>query len=113
MGYSICLSRMNVGTFEDSNPITLNEWLKVIEDDNEFQSVNTTGGINPITKVNIIIEVPGHALWRNNEKNCEVEFHFRKGKVCVEDYNQSIINKMKLLATKLDAKVFDDFDEEL
>lgn len=107
MGYSICISRI------DNNPITLSEWLEVIENDKELKFVKSKEGINPITKQKIIIEVQGHAVWRHTEEKYDVEFYYHKGKVCMDDYDEVIVNKMRFLAKKLHAKVLDEFDEEL
>lgn len=107
MGYNICLSRI------DNNPITLSEWLEIIKNDKELELVKSKEGINPITKQRITIEVQGHVVWSHPEEDYDIEFYYHNGKVCSDDYNEVISNKMKFLAKKLHSKVLDEFDEEL
>ncbi len=45
------------------------------------------------------------AIWRHTEKDYDVEFHFKKGKIRANGYDDCLINKMKQLAEKLNAKV--------
>jgi hypothetical protein len=113
MGYSICLSRMNREICEDRNPITLDEWLQVVEDDIELKKIRPVEGIHPFTKEKILIELPGNTSWSNYEENYEASLYYKNGKICTDDYDKCLIKKMKELAEILNARVLDDFDEEL
>ena len=59
MSYVLCINRMNLETGMDSNPITLQEWLKVIGNDNELKHIESIEGVNLITKTKILIKEEG------------------------------------------------------
>jgi hypothetical protein len=96
---------MDTETEEDNDPISLEEWLQVVEEDNDLKLTESIQGINPITRTKILIKEKGLAIWRHTEKDYDVEFHFEKGKVCADGYDDCLINKMKQLAERLNAKV--------
>ncbi|MDP4268077.1 MAG: hypothetical protein Q8880_11650 [Bacteroidota bacterium] len=98
---------MNVETDVDINPITLEEWINIVNNDNELKLLNSIEGINPITRTKIIIKEEGLASWRNCKEDCTVEFHFKQGQIFVDGYDEALISKMRTIAMKLNAKVVD------
>lgn len=107
MSYDFCITRMNPETNVDNSPISLEEWIHLVESDDElnFSEVNV---INPITKQKIYIEKGTVVLWLNPDEDDYVEFHFSNGKVCVNGYDTCLINKVKALARKLNAYAYED-----
>jgi len=99
MGYELRIIRP-----EQATPITLSEWLGVVETDAEMQR---EGVANAETAAGTVrYENPGLVKWKNTW------FDFRRGKIFVKNPNAEDILKMKQLAAKLNAKVTGDEGEE-
>lgn len=108
MGYKISITRAeNVWESED-NPISLDEWINIIEKDPDLTLTNSLSLETPFGKLEIKGE--GMALWSYSEG--EVCFSHLSGKICVENDDEEVIRKLKQLARQLNAKVLGDEGEE-
>jgi hypothetical protein len=111
MSYDVHISRRQEWS-DVGNDITLEEWKKYCESDSDMEllgeaSVMTSNGVN-VSYVN-----DGLAIWKAypNGNNLKVWFDYRNGKISVKNPDSEIINKMILIAHKLNGKVQGDEGE--
>ena len=114
MGYDVHITRASDWTESESAPITLDEWLTVVQTDPDmrldgFAEAGTPEGM-------LRYENKGMAVWTKysgHEVNGNMAwFDYRGGRIVVKNPDEEIRAKMKQLATKLSAKVVGDEGEE-
>ncbi len=54
MSFDLSITRMDTETEADNDPISLEEWLQVVEDDNDLKLTESIQGINPITRTKFL-----------------------------------------------------------
>ncbi len=87
----------------EGSPITLDEWLAYISNDNELALSETGSAINPITKSKMTLRIPGRAIWNGNS-----ELTFNQGRIRGEGADiKSLEIKLSEIAAALSADVFD------
>lgn len=87
---------------EDS-PITMDEWLAYINNDDELTLSEIGTAINPITKAKMTFKIPGRAIW---SKHSELTYDnvIIRGEGADID---SLTIKLSEIASALSASVFD------
>ena len=114
MGYDVHITRAAHWSESESAPITLDEWLAVVNSDPEMRldgvaHVATPSGTLRYTN-------PGLAVWtaysEHGVDGTKVWFDHRLGMIVVKGPNEEIVGKMKRLAARLSARVFGDEGEE-
>lgn len=98
---------MDPQTNVDINPISLDEWIKLVEIDDELD-FNSDILINPITRQKIYIEKGTVVQWLNPEEDDFIDFHFSEGKIFVNGFDDCLINKIKSIAKKLNSYVYEE-----
>ncbi|WP_160680573.1 hypothetical protein [Clostridium sp. C8-1-8] len=114
MSYSIHIIKSNYPWEASKQPITLEEWISLVEADMEMKMKSEFEDINPITKEKIIIKLENTAVYTYNYEGntCEVLFTYNRGKISGAYVNDKVIEKMKEIATKLGCRVVGDEGEE-
>ncbi|MDP4146825.1 MAG: hypothetical protein Q8936_20515 [Bacillota bacterium] len=114
MSYSIHIIKSQYPWEAKDNPITLEEWTKLVEIDPEMKMKCEFEGINPRTREKIIIKLENTAVWMHECEATiyEVPFTYNRGKISVSDSDEYVIKKMKEIATKLSGRVVGDEGEE-
>lgn len=92
---------MDVYIEREENPISLQEWLDYVKTDKDLVLVEVTEGINPITKQKLRIKIQGRTVFGDSE------IEYRKGRIGGENSSEKILIKLKEIANKLNAVVFD------
>lgn len=85
----------------ENGEITLEEWLKYVESDGELTLSETGEATNPITKQVLRFRIKGRALWKN------YEITYSGGKIGSEFGSEELVEKLKQIASALNAEVFD------
>jgi hypothetical protein len=109
MSCDVFITRMDFETGDNSNKITLEEWLQFVSNDSELEIIESSFGINPITKEKIYIQNPGLAIWKSDDE--EFEIYYKVGSICSQDYDSRLIDKMKYIAKQLNAKLIVEGEE--
>lgn len=114
MSYSIHIIRSQYSWESEKNPITFEEWTKLVEADPEMKMKSEFEGINPRTHEKIIIRVENTAVWTYKHEDAvyEVLFSYKRGKISVSDTDDFVIEKMKKIAARLSCRVVGDEGEE-
>jgi hypothetical protein len=113
MGYDIRITRAENWTESDSNPITLDEWLRYLDGDPEmrldyFAEADVGGGILRYENNRLAVwtAYSGHGV-----KGNMAWFDYRRGRVVVKNPDDEILGKMQRIASTLSAKVVGDEGE--
>ena len=86
----------------ESSPITLDEWLGYIENDDELTLSENGNVINPITKAKILFHITGRAVWNG------IELIYNNGRIRGDsDDIDGLIKKLSEIAAALSAYVYD------
>lgn len=85
----------------ENGSITLDEWLKFVNSDGELTLSETGTAINPITKATMRFRITCRVLW----KDCEITY--MDGRIDSEDGSAELVEKLKQIASALNAEVFD------
>lgn len=85
----------------ENGEITLEEWLEYVNSDGELTLSEIGEAINPITKAVLRIHIKGRTLWKDYEIN------YRNGRIGSEDGSEELAEKLKQIASALNAEVFD------
>ena len=101
-GYDLHITRAKEWTESKKAPIPIEVWVTYVKGDSEFRLA-----ISPDSK-----SAPKDAIWTNPKDKQECYFYYFDGEIIVKDPNPSAIAKMKIIASKLDAKVVGDEDED-
>ncbi|MFZ5986521.1 MAG: hypothetical protein ACOYWZ_05255 [Bacillota bacterium] len=112
MGYDIHIIRAENTWEAENNPITVEEWLHVVDSDPEMERIEKLEGRNPITGEVITVPMQNSAVWHHEELNYKVPFCYSEGGISVARPDNIVIKKMKEIAIKLNAKVIGDDEEE-
>jgi hypothetical protein len=89
--------------------IGLREWIEIVETDDELHLKEPK--VNPARDEGVLREAPGMALWRKAAGR-EVAFEYHHGQVSVVAGDDDAINKAKMVAARLEARVLTDNGEE-
>lgn len=97
MSYSIHIIKSQYPWESEKNPITLEEWTKLVEMDPEMKMKSEFEGINPRTHEKIKIMLENTAVWtcKHEDVVYKVLFSYKKGKISVSDTDDFVIEKMK------------------
>ncbi|WP_037287722.1 hypothetical protein [Saccharibacillus sacchari] len=108
MAYEIHIERK-----DEENSITMEEWENYIENDNELEATDHIE-IELPNGMTIGMSGEGMAVWKKTieDEEIAVTFTFREGEVSARYLNDNQIEKMKDIATKLQAIVVGDEGEE-
>lgn len=112
MGYDLHIIRSKNTWDSRNNPISVEDWLQIVETDPELKAIDKLVGKNPITGREIIISMPNSAEWEHCEDKCKVPFHYLNGGISVSNPDEVVIKKMKEIAIRLNAYVIGDEQEE-
>lgn len=114
MSYSIHIIKTQYPWESNENPITLEEWTKLIETDSEMKIKNHFESVNLQTREKIAIELKNTAIWTFKYDGIayEVAFTYNRGKISVSWANDYVKEKMKKIADKLSCRVVGDEGEE-
>lgn len=114
MSYSIHIIRAQYPWESEKNPITLEEWTRLVEMDPEMKMKSEFEGINPLTHEKIKIRLENTAVWtyKHEETVYEVPFSYKKGKISVSGTDDYVMGKMKKIAARLSCRVVGDEGEE-
>jgi hypothetical protein len=105
MAYELHITRRDEWSSNDEPEIALDEWLRYLEGDPEFE--RTTSAQTSTTPV---VEISGEfAKWVT--ANGECWFLHRNGEIVVSNPDESVITKMKVIASALHAHVQGDEGE--
>jgi hypothetical protein len=115
MGYDIHITRKeNWFDENDTNEITLNEWIDYIKSDNEMRLENQATAMND-NGFEVNYKSNGLAVWTSYSKsgldNNNAWFDLRAGNVTVKNPDEEIRNKIINIANRLNAKVQGDDGE--
>lgn len=86
---------------ENEKGISLQEWLDYVNRDDELVLSESGEGINPITKQNLRIQIPGRVLFGD----CVITY--QNGCIGSDDYSKEIVAKLKEIAKAFDAEFFE------
>jgi hypothetical protein len=114
MSYSIHIIKAQYPWVAEDNPITLEEWNKLVETDQEMKIKCEFEGINPRTKEKITIRLENTAVWMYEcgGEVYEVPFTYNRGKISVSHSDECVMEKMKKIAIMLSCRVVGDEGEE-
>ena len=110
MGYDL-----NILREEEENNISKEEWIKYIESDIEFKRIEefSTSFGNDETHT---VSTPNGGLWMSKKGEVPFTFYEKYGEITVKNPEPWIIEKMIIIANKLDAVVKGEegeiYDEE-
>jgi hypothetical protein len=111
MGYDIRIERE-----EPRNPIALDDWLRVLNEEPEMQLVGSAEARSPTGEV-IHYESKGLAVWDAHPGKRNVGFDYRNGTIVVKNPDAATLAKMRSIAVKLGARVRGDegefYDEKI
>lgn len=116
MGYSLHITRKaNWSDDDDSAEISLHEWRRYVQSDDEMEMESTATGMTKNDEV-LEFESEGLAFWRNYSRHGKdgnkAWFLFHNGQIEVKNPDVEIRNKMIAVAASLNAKVQGDDGEE-
>ncbi|MDE7231164.1 MAG: hypothetical protein K2N56_11850 [Oscillospiraceae bacterium] len=87
----------------EGSPITFDEWLAYINNDDELTLSEAGTAINPITKARMTFKIPGRAIWNEHS-----ELTYDNGIIRGEGADiDSLTKKLFEIASALSASVFD------
>lgn len=114
MSYSIHITRAQYTWESEDNPITLEEWVTLVNSDPEMKIINELEGINPLNQEKIVIKLENSAVWiyEYDGQVCEIPFVYHSGRISVSAGHDKVIEKMKELAGKISCRVVGDEGEE-
>ena len=114
MGYDVHITRASDWTEAESVPITLDDWLALVEADAEMRLDGYAAASTP--EGTLRYENKGLVVWtkysRHDVNGNRAWFDYRRGRVVVKNPDEEILAKMKQLAAKLGANVVGDEGEE-
>jgi hypothetical protein len=97
MGYDLHITRAEEWADNDRDQITVDEWLKVVEDDPELRLAGYNG--------------PYFALWRGRSEYPDPWLDWYHGNVYSKSPDKAIVQKMLQIAEQLGARVQGDDGE--
>lgn len=114
MSYSIHVIRSQYPWESEKKPITLEEWIRLVEMDSEMKMKNEFEEVNPRTREKITIMLENAAVWTFKHEGIayEVPFTYNGGKISVSGTDDYVREKMKKIADKLSCRVVGDEGEE-
>ena len=86
---------------ENEKGISLQAWLDYVSRDKELVLSESGGGINPITKQKLRIQIPGRVLFGDSE------IIYWNSRIGSNDYSEELVAKMKEIAKAFDAEFFE------
>ncbi len=98
MGWEMYITRADTWSEGIDNPITSEEWLKLVEDDEELSLNPRNGEFN--------------ALWHGESKQIEPWLDWGRGCVYGKQPDVALYCKMLQVAERLKAKLLDEDDRE-
>ena len=107
MGYELHITRAETWLDAEQSPITETEWQHIVAED-ESLSVSATDHYSRRDAVVGVVRVPA-VLWTGD---AETVFWFDRGGVTAKNPADHTIVKMLELASRMNARVFGDDDEE-
>jgi len=114
MGYDVHITRADKCPASDAAPISLEDWLAVVQADlemrlDDFAEVDTPDGALRYANAGLAVwtEYSGHRVNGNM-----AWFDYRRGSIVVKNPDDEILAKMKQLAAELRAKVVGEEGEE-
>jgi predicted transglutaminase-like protease len=111
-GYDLHITRAKDWTESKKTPISLQEWKEFIKTDKEFRLVDAAETKNAKTAEVLKMQSEGMAIWADPKNKSECYFYYQEGEISVKNPEERIIDKMKIVAQKLKAKVIGDEGEE-
>jgi hypothetical protein len=116
MGYNLHITRKeNWSDDDDSAEISLREWKRYVQTDDEMEIESTATSMTENDEV-VEFESGGLAFWRNYSRHGidgnKAWFVFHNGEIVVKNPDVAIRNKMIAVAASLGAKVQGDDGEE-
>ncbi|MEC2075841.1 hypothetical protein [Metabacillus fastidiosus] len=105
MSYNIHITRADDWVESEENPIKLEELIDYFSGKSDFEYSETFSTPGPIS---MSIEAD-FFIWKH--KDIKVPFLYKKGQIVVSRANDEVIEKMKEIATELDARVQGDDGE--
>lgn len=109
MGYDVHITRAIKWYESKETPISLQEWKEYIENDPEFDILEEAAISLPNGSI-MSYANEGMAMWIGGEE--EVLFDYHEGQIVVKGPDDDVIKKMKEIASRLQAKVQGDENEE-
>ncbi|WP_172194243.1 hypothetical protein [Saccharibacillus qingshengii] len=108
MAYNLHIQRK-----DEDHPITLEEWMNYIKQDNELEPTDHIEITLP-NGMTMGISGEGMAVWKTTveDEEMQVTFTFMEGEISAGHSNEDQIEKMKKIASKLKAIVVGDEGEE-
>ena len=114
MGYEVHITRARNWVDSEDFPITLAEWKAYCSGDADFNLTGTAIAKLPNGKT-LSYENDGLAVWTafsgHDPDDNQAWFDYRGGRIVVKNPSREIIEKMKLVAERLGARVVGDEDE--
>ncbi|MDO8652651.1 MAG: hypothetical protein Q7R66_10710 [Undibacterium sp.] len=111
MGYDLHITKAAEWSESARHPITEEQWKTVVLADGEFAMDTTATAEDPETHEVIQISNPLMASWVDPKTKENHYFYYSRGRVIVKNPTDSAIKKMKIVASKLGAKVQGDESE--
>ncbi|WP_332851981.1 hypothetical protein [Duganella sp. S19_KUP01_CR8] len=111
MGYDLHITKATEWPQSSQKPISELEWKNAVAADGLLKMDTTAVAINPQTHEIIQVSNPLMASWVDPKTNEKYYFYYRRGEISVKNPSDSVIKKMKELASKFDAKVLGDEGE--
>jgi len=106
MGYTLTIER------DSNNPITKEDWERILATDKDFKKTDKLIGRNPVTGSTIEIPVSNCGLFKfENEFIVPFVFSEEFSFISVKNPNEFIIEKMFKIGEILDAKIKDEDGE--
>jgi len=92
---------MDIYIEKENGEISLEEWIDYVKSDDELILAEVSEGINPFTKQVLRIEIPGRAIFN------EEEINFKRGRVGCEYASDEMLIKLKAIGEAFGAKLYD------
>ncbi|WP_046226990.1 hypothetical protein [Paenibacillus dauci] len=109
MGYNVYITRAANWYENEGTPISLQEWKDYVESDPEFEMMEEIAVSLPNGSM-MSYASEGMAMWVSEEE--EVLFDYQEGNIVVKGPEDDVIEKMKHIASRLQAKVQGEENEE-
>ena len=99
MGYDLFITRAEDWSHSESNPITSEEWLAIVDEDPELGPWAAYPGSH-------------FALWSGRSEHAEPWLDWARGYIYSKNPDTALIKKMVLIANRLNARVLGQDGEE-
>jgi len=111
MGYDLHITRADNWFESDEKPISLTEWKDIINKDQSLRMDGVAETVLP-DGTTMRYENDGLTIWLSGTDDEHYYFDFRNGEIVLKNPDDYVIEKMKELAIKLNARVIGDDGEE-